>query len=230
MIGELAAAPEDSFPILLALGFREVDLRNGAEELPKQSSSDRPVEAFERLNQEIEEGIFSRRLKLPRFAGLGHHLEGFAGQGHHRFPMLPKNLSCPGASKFRRKKVEPLAPDRPTPAIEPRPRMACKLLQRLKLLKSRGRVNAKVIMASGTIGKRSPLGAPIALTEQRGEEKILANWLQKRNAHQMHIPGLLLSLHSGKDRRHAGRNQSGGGNRGSWNRQRNHLTDRQRPG
>src|ERR1700679_4366173 len=62
---------------------------------------------------------------------------------------------------------------------------------------------------------------------ENGGGKHLANWLQKFNTYKVYITRLLLPLNPGLNRRHASRDQTGGGDRRRRNRESNNFTNSQ---
>src|SRR5271163_3836079 len=60
IFGELAPAQQDAFPIVIALRVGEINLRDGAKELPEKLSANRFVEPVQSLHQEIQERVFGR--------------------------------------------------------------------------------------------------------------------------------------------------------------------------
>jgi hypothetical protein len=61
-------------------------------------------------------------------------------------------------------------------------------------------------------------------------QKPLADGLEKLEANQVNIAGLLLSLDPSLDRRHTGRHKGGRRYRGGWDRERDNFIDRKRTG
>jgi len=72
--GQFAAAREYSLPVFVALRLAEINLRNRAEVLTQELAAHRNIKALEGLNQEIQERVFGRRLRLGSFAGHRHQI------------------------------------------------------------------------------------------------------------------------------------------------------------
>ncbi len=70
-LGELGAAREDLAPIVEALCRRDVDARDGFEELLEKSSTDGLLDIVESLDKKVEERVVGRRRGI-RLRWLGH--------------------------------------------------------------------------------------------------------------------------------------------------------------